>query len=130
VTDVRETAAASSELKKKRVRSTDTNILRGWYIGTHAEIANTKHDHMVGFKDLTAEFVPEFDSLEDLAEELTEHSFPQSKPGHRNIQRLPHYIRQHDSWVQQSNKPASRGTNARIDKLKTYVGTKLLLAIC
>lgn len=85
---------------------------------------------MVGFKDLIAVFAPEFDSLKDLAEELTEHSFPQSKLGHRNIQRLPHYLRRHDSWVQQSNKPASRRTNARIDELKIYVETKHLLAIC
>jgi Fungal protein kinase len=59
-----------SKPNKRRVRPVKTSILRGWYTGTYAEIANTKRGHMVGFEDVTAEFAPEFCGLKDLAEEL------------------------------------------------------------
>lgn len=59
-----------SQPNKKRIRPMKTSILRGWYTGTYAEIANTKRGHMVGFEDITAEFSSEFCGLKDLAEEL------------------------------------------------------------
>ena len=65
-----ELAMPSSNPNKSRVRPMKTSTLRGWYTGTYAEIANIKRGHMVGFEDITAEFSPEFCSLEDLAEEL------------------------------------------------------------
>jgi hypothetical protein len=65
-------AAGANESKpnKRRVRPAKTSILRGWYTGTYAEIANIKRGHMVGFEDVTTEFAPEFCGLKDLAEEL------------------------------------------------------------
>jgi hypothetical protein len=65
-------AAGANESKpnKRRVRLAKTSILRGWYTGTYAAIANIKRGHMVGFEDVTAEFAPEFCGLKDLAEEL------------------------------------------------------------
>jgi hypothetical protein len=72
--------AAPSESKpiKRRVRPTKTSILRGWYTGTYAEIANMKRGHMVGFEDITAEFAPEFISLKDLAQDLRDVLFEAS----------------------------------------------------
>jgi hypothetical protein len=65
-----EAAAPSSKPSKRRVRPTKASLLRGWYTGTYAEIANIKRGHMGGFEDVTAEFAPEFCGLNDLAEEL------------------------------------------------------------
>ncbi|KAK5143127.1 hypothetical protein LTR04_001987 [Oleoguttula sp. CCFEE 6159] len=62
--------------RPRHPRSTKTSILRGWYTGTYAEIANTKCGHMVGFEDIIAEFAPEFCGLKDLAEELKNVLFP------------------------------------------------------
>jgi hypothetical protein len=65
-----EPASPRSKPNNRRVRPTKTSILRGWYTGTYAEIANTELGHMVGFEHITAEFAPEFFGLKDLAEEL------------------------------------------------------------
>ncbi|KAG9240328.1 hypothetical protein BJ878DRAFT_571127 [Calycina marina] len=65
-----ESTAPRSQPNKRRVRPAKTSILRGWYTGTYAEIANIKRGHMVGFEDVTAEFAPEFSGLRGLAEEL------------------------------------------------------------
>jgi hypothetical protein len=64
-----------------------TSILRGWYTRTYVEIANIKRGHIVGFKDITTEFAPEFYGLNNLAEELREYSFLQPRSGtfYRNI---------------------------------------------
>jgi hypothetical protein len=71
-------AAGANESKpnKRRVRPAKTSILRGWYTGTYAEIANIKRGHMVGFEDVTAQFAPEFTNLKDLAEDLRDVLFP------------------------------------------------------
>ncbi|KAH9205216.1 hypothetical protein DL95DRAFT_528943 [Leptodontidium sp. 2 PMI_412] len=61
---------AGAKSYKRRVRPAKTSILRGWYTGTYAEIANIKRGHMVGFEDVTSEFAPQFCGLKDLAEEL------------------------------------------------------------
>jgi serine/threonine protein kinase len=55
-----ETTRQSSQPNKRRVRPTKTIILRGWYTGTYAAIANIKRGHMVGFEDIIAQFAPEF----------------------------------------------------------------------
>jgi len=68
--------ANGSEPNKRRVRPAKTSILRGWYTGTYAEIANIKRSHMVGFEDVTAEFSPKFTNLKDLAEDLGDVLFP------------------------------------------------------
>jgi hypothetical protein len=78
VDDLEESAASRSK-PKKRMRPTQTSILRGWYSGTYAEIANVKRGHMVGLQYVTAEFAPEFDGLKDLAENLRNVLF--SMPG-------------------------------------------------
>jgi len=62
--------ANESKPNKRRVRPAETSILRDWYTGTYAQIANIKRGHMVGFEDVTTEFAPEFCGLKDLAEEL------------------------------------------------------------
>jgi hypothetical protein len=71
-------AAGSSESKpnRRKGRPAKTSILRGWYTGTYAEIANTKRGHMVGFEEITAEFAPRFHSLKNLAGELRNVLFP------------------------------------------------------
>jgi regulator of extracellular matrix RemA (YlzA/DUF370 family) len=71
-------AAGANESKpnKRRVRPAKTSILRRWYTGTYAEIANIKRGHVVGFEDVTAEFTPEFTNLKDLAENLRDVLFP------------------------------------------------------
>ncbi|KAF4625869.1 hypothetical protein G7Y89_g12294 [Cudoniella acicularis] len=74
--DGEELAAPSSKPNKRRVRPTKTSILRGWYTGTYAEIANIKRGHMVGFEDITVEFAPEFINLRQLAEDLMDVLFP------------------------------------------------------
>jgi hypothetical protein len=62
--------ANESKSNKRRVRLVKASIVRGWYTGTYAEIANIKRGHMVGFENVTTEFAPEFCGLKDLAEEL------------------------------------------------------------
>jgi hypothetical protein len=57
-------------LPQKRVRPTETSILRDWYTGNYQQIANVKRGHMVGFEDVTVEFAPKFCVLKSLAEEL------------------------------------------------------------
>jgi hypothetical protein len=56
--DDQEELAARSKPNNRRMRPVKTSILRGWYTGTYAEIANIKRGHMVGFEDITAEFAP------------------------------------------------------------------------
>ena len=55
-----------------------TNILRGWYTGMYAEIANTKQGHMGKnrFENVIAEFAPKFENLKPLARELRSALFP------------------------------------------------------
>jgi hypothetical protein len=71
-----EAAMPRSKPNNKRVRPAKTNILRGWYTSTYAEIANVKRGHMVGFEDITAEFDLELANLKDLAEDLRDVLFP------------------------------------------------------
>jgi hypothetical protein len=49
-----------------------TSKLRRWYIGTYAEIADTKLGHIDknGFEKVIAEFAPKFEGLKQLAREL------------------------------------------------------------
>ncbi|RFU24055.1 hypothetical protein B7463_g12284, partial [Scytalidium lignicola] len=81
----------------KGLRPTRTSILRGWYTGTYAEIANVKLGHMVGFELITAEFSPEFSDMKDLAE-AKDRSISQPRFGtlHGNLQRSQHYVRRHN----------------------------------
>jgi hypothetical protein len=53
-------AAGANESKsnKRRMRLVKASIVRGWYTGTYAEIANIKRSHMVGFENVTTEFAP------------------------------------------------------------------------
>ncbi|KAL9122921.1 MAG: hypothetical protein Q9187_000533 [Circinaria calcarea] len=55
-----------------------TSSLRDWYGGTPDQIANTKRGHMdkEAFKEITAEFPPEFESLQQLAKQLRGILFP------------------------------------------------------
>lgn len=69
-------AVSSRDVDKRRIRSTGSSILRGWYTGTYAEIANIKRGHMVGFDDVTAEFAPGFIGLKTLAGKLRDVLFP------------------------------------------------------
>jgi hypothetical protein len=63
------------KMNKKKI-TTKTSILRGWYNGSYAEIANIKRGHMVGFEDITGEFAPRFHCLKALAEKLRDVLFP------------------------------------------------------
>lgn len=70
--------SGGSKSSGRKVRPTKTSILRGWYTGTYAEIANVKRGHMVGFEDITitSEFAPQFHCLKELAEGLRNVLFP------------------------------------------------------
>jgi len=52
--------ANESKSNKRRVRLVKASMVRSWYTGTYAEIANIKRGHMVGFENVTTEFAPEF----------------------------------------------------------------------
>lgn len=56
----------------KKTRPSATSRLRRWYIGTYAEIADTKLGHMDknGFENIIVEFAPKFENLKHLALEL------------------------------------------------------------
>jgi len=52
--------ANESKPNKRRVRLVKASMVRSWYTGTYAEIANIKRGHMFGFENVTTEFAPEF----------------------------------------------------------------------
>ena len=54
------------------------SILRKWYIGSYATIANVNSGHMLKdrFRNILDEFPREFDVLKDIAEELRKTLFP------------------------------------------------------
>jgi hypothetical protein len=64
--------------KLNKLMRPKTNILRGWYTGTYAEIANVKQGHMGKnrFENVIAEFAPKFEILKPLARELRSALFP------------------------------------------------------
>ncbi|PVH67286.1 hypothetical protein DL98DRAFT_604249, partial [Cadophora sp. DSE1049] len=62
----------------KKARKFAKSRLRRWYMGTYAEIADTKLGHMDknGFENVIAEFAPKFDVLKQLTRELRSILFP------------------------------------------------------
>jgi hypothetical protein len=78
--DGEESAAPSSKPNRRRVRPMKSSILQDWYTRDYRQTANTKRGHMVGFKDITAEFALEFCGLKDLAEELRSTLFRSRDP--------------------------------------------------
>jgi hypothetical protein len=64
------------EAEQEEGETHENNHTAGLVYWDLCRIANIKRGHMVGFEDITAEFAPEFISLEDLAEDLRDVLFP------------------------------------------------------